>query len=133
MNEIARLSVIVPYLMVWVVGGLLGLLYFGGLWWTVRRLPAARNPWLLYFASLLARILLVVSGFFAVLQLTDAPRLCVCLVGFVLARLILTHWLGGSTPTALSMPSAQSPSTEPETEPSESAQPQATQPRRVTG
>ncbi len=44
------------------LGAVLGAWFFGGLWWTVRRLPAARHPALLALASLVVRMVTVVGG-----------------------------------------------------------------------
>jgi len=70
-------------------GLLLGGLYFGGLWWTVRRMPHVRHPLNLYFGSLIVRVAIVVAAFHGVLGYFGWPRLVASLVGFVAARLLL--------------------------------------------
>jgi F1F0 ATPase subunit 2 len=71
-----------------VAGGALGGIFFGGLWWTVRKGISSRQPALLFFASLLLRTIIVLTGFHFV---TDGHwnRLLVCLLGFVIARFIV--------------------------------------------
>ena len=71
-------------------GGALGALYFWGLWLTVRNLPDSRNPVVLTLASLIGRTALVAIGFFLI---SDArwERLVACLIGFVLARVMLVR------------------------------------------
>jgi F1F0 ATPase subunit 2 len=71
-------------------GAVLGLLYFGGLWVTVRRLPAARHPGLLMLASFLVRTALVGAGFVALLA-GEPLRLAVALVAFLAVRILLVR------------------------------------------
>jgi len=73
-------------------GILLGVLFFGGLWWTVRRGLASHRPVLWFFGSLLLRTSLALAGFFLVAG-NQWQRLLACLGGFVLARVVLTRWL----------------------------------------
>jgi F1F0 ATPase subunit 2 len=74
-------------------GLLLGAIFFGGLWWTVRLGVASRRPALLFLGSLLLRTVVVVAGFYFV---GDAhwQRLLACLFGFVIARIIVTRLAG---------------------------------------
>jgi F1F0 ATPase subunit 2 len=72
-------------------GVALGVFYFGGLWWTVVRGVAARQPALLFFASLLLRIAVAMLGFYLVAH-GSWERLLMCLAGFVMARLIVTRF-----------------------------------------
>lgn len=71
-----------------VSGCVLGLAYFGGLWWTVRRLPQARRPLLLYVGSMLLRgtLLLVILLWIALYR--EAAHLLACLAGMIAARLM---------------------------------------------
>ena len=71
-------------------GLLLGAFFFGGLWWTVRRLPTFERPALVVICSLLLRTAVTLGGFF-LLASGRWQRLLGCLVGFALARL-LTRW-----------------------------------------
>ncbi len=66
----------------------LGLLFFGGLWWTTRRVLASSRPWRLLFASLALRTTTVLAGFGA-LSLWRWEAAALALVGFVLTRLVL--------------------------------------------
>jgi F1F0 ATPase subunit 2 len=70
------------------VGGTLGVIFFGGLWWTVRRGAASATPARWFIASLLLRTAIVLSGFYAV-GAGQPLRLGLCLLGFVLARAIV--------------------------------------------
>ncbi len=78
----------------WMAGGLLGAMFFGGLWWTVLKGVSSKQPALLFFGSLLLRMSLALVGFYFV---SDGhwDRLLACLLGFVMARFIVT-WLTGA-------------------------------------
>jgi F1F0 ATPase subunit 2 len=68
------------------VGALLGVIFFGGLWWTVRRGMSSEWPALWFFGSLMLRMSIVLLGFLVVGQ-EHWERWLFCLLGFVLARL----------------------------------------------
>ncbi|KAA3630241.1 MAG: ATP synthase subunit I [Proteobacteria bacterium] len=74
-------------------GLVLSALSFGGLWWTVRLGVVSRRPALLFLGSLLLRTAVVVTGFYFVGD-GDWRRLLACLVGFVVARSIITRLAG---------------------------------------
>jgi len=76
-----------------VAGAVLGLGFFGGLWWTVRRIPVSRHPGLLVMTSLLLRMGVVLTCFYLILQL-HWQALIAALVGFTLARIGLKQILG---------------------------------------
>ena len=71
-------------------GFLLGAIFFGGLWWTVRKGVSSPRPALWFFVSLLLRMSLVLAGFYFVGR-GRWERLVVCLLGFVIARFIVTR------------------------------------------
>jgi F1F0 ATPase subunit 2 len=73
-----------------VTGGLLGLMFFGGLWWTVRKVVSSKLPAFWVFASLLLRMTVALAGFYFVSG-GHWERLLVCLLGFFIARLIVTR------------------------------------------
>jgi F1F0 ATPase subunit 2 len=70
------------------VGIMLGMVFFGGLWWTVRRGVASARPARWFVLSLLARVGVVLGGIYLV---TDGQwqRLLACLLGFWLARIVV--------------------------------------------
>ena len=84
MNETLRLA---PVLL---TGVLLGAMFFGGLWWTVRKGVSSQRPALWFFGSLLLRMSIALAGFYFV---SDGhwERLLVCLLGFVTARLVVAR------------------------------------------
>jgi len=72
-------------------GALLGVIFFGGLWWTVRKAVFSTQPALWFFGSLLLRMSIALGGFYLVGG-GHWERLVVCLLGFVAARLVVT-WM----------------------------------------
>jgi F1F0 ATPase subunit 2 len=82
MNETLSL---VPAL---VTGVLLGAVFFGGLWWTVRKVVLSKRSTLWFFVSLLMRTSIVLAGFYLIAH-GHWGRLLMCLLGFVVARPIV--------------------------------------------
>jgi F1F0 ATPase subunit 2 len=78
------------FVLAWAAGAVLGGIFFGGLWWTVRKGLASRRPALWFSASLLLRVSLVLAGFYFVAGAHGA-RLVLCLVGFIMARQAVTR------------------------------------------
>ncbi|MDF1589234.1 MAG: ATP synthase subunit I [Gammaproteobacteria bacterium] len=72
-------------------GSVLGLMFFGGLWWTIRKAIAADNPALWFFASALLRLSIALTGFYFIMD-GDWHRLLAALFGFVIVRMILTRF-----------------------------------------
>lgn len=72
-------------------GGLcLGGIFFGGLWWTVRRAVTSPHPARWFLISLFVRSSLVVFGFY-VLAGQDWQRWLAGILGLIPARLIVIH------------------------------------------
>ncbi len=69
-------------------GVLLGAVFFGGLWWTVRQGAASRRVGRWFFGSLLLRMSIALTGFHFIAG-GHWERLLACLLGFILARLIV--------------------------------------------
>lgn len=75
----------------WIAGSVLGTIFFGGLWWTVRKSVSSRQPALWVFGSLLLRMGIALAGFYFVSG-GQLKRLIACILGFFLARMAVT-WL----------------------------------------
>jgi F1F0 ATPase subunit 2 len=71
-------------------GLLLGGFFFGGLWWTVQRTLSAGPSVRLQLGSLVLRMAVTLLGFHAVGG-GHWERLLACLLGFVVARAIVTR------------------------------------------
>lgn len=71
-------------------GILLGAFFFGGLWWTVQQGLTSRRPALWFIGSTLLRTFVVLLGFYFISG-ENWQRLLAALLGFVVARLIVTR------------------------------------------
>jgi len=85
MNEIVMLTLAGG------AGVLLGAIFFGGLWWTVRRSVSSPRPALWFLGSLLVRMSVVLAGFYFVGN-GHWERLVTCLVGFIIARIFVMRF-----------------------------------------
>ncbi len=82
-----ELLMLLPLLL---VGAALGAIFFGGLWWTVQWAMASRWVALWFFGSMLLRTALVLAGFYYACG-SEWPRWLAALLGFVVARLVVTR------------------------------------------
>jgi F1F0 ATPase subunit 2 len=73
-------------------GMVLGVVFFGGLWWTVRRGIQSAVPAGWFAVSWLIRSSVVLGGFYSVSR-GEWRRLLACLLGFWLARWLLLRIL----------------------------------------
>ena len=73
----------------WVAGVLLGAIFFGGLWWTVRRGVSSKQPALWFFGSLVVRMSVALAGLYFASG-GHWERMLSCLLGFVSASLLVT-------------------------------------------
>jgi len=81
-NEILKLVLALPS------GVLIGAIFFGGLWWTVKKGAGSKRPALWFFGSLLTRTTIVLAGFYLIGR-DNWERLLLCLLGFIIARTIM--------------------------------------------
>jgi F1F0 ATPase subunit 2 len=93
MNEISIQGL--ALLLALAAGMLLGVIFFGGLWWTVRSGMTARQPALWFICSMMLRTGIVTMGFYLLLSLSGNSWkiLLGSLFGFILARLFATRIL----------------------------------------
>ena len=82
-----------PLLLAGAAGVVLGVLFFAGLWWTIRKGVTARQPALWFFGSALLRMAIVLPAFYFVSG-GKWQRLLACLLGFVIVRVILMRLAG---------------------------------------
>ncbi|MEA1053083.1 ATP synthase subunit I [Lamprobacter modestohalophilus] len=80
-------------------GLVLGAIFFGGLWWTLRKSLASPRPALWILGSLLARMSLLLVGLYLV---SDGhwQRLLVGLVGVIGARFLVLRLTGPADPAS---------------------------------
>lgn len=72
-------------------GVALGTIFFGGLWWTIRKGVTSPRPAIFFLTSVVLRMAIALVGFYFVSG-GQWQRLLACLLGFVAARLAVT-WL----------------------------------------
>jgi len=86
------MNVLLSLLLAFAVGIVVGLVYFGGLWWTVRRVldVQQRASWML--VSFLVRAGITLLGFYLVIG-TDGLRLAAAMLGFLIVRMVLVALL----------------------------------------
>lgn len=82
MNEI------LSYVLSLAIGIILGMIFFIGLWWTIKKLVSSKHPLVLFFTSIFLRIGLVLVSFYY-LGHDDWIKLISCLVGFIIGRFIV--------------------------------------------
>jgi F1F0 ATPase subunit 2 len=85
------MSEMLPLIFAGITGLLIGAIFFGGLWWTVRKGLFSKQPALWFVGSMLLRTGIALAGFYFVGR-GDWERLLTCLLGFVIARFVVT-WL----------------------------------------
>src|SRR5271165_6045204 len=73
-------------------GALLGTFFFVRLWWTVQKGVVSDWPALWFLGSLLLRTGVILAGFYLVSQ-GHWSRLVACLLGFLIARIIVVRRL----------------------------------------
>jgi F1F0 ATPase subunit 2 len=73
-----------------VAGMLLGLFFFGGLAWTVKKGLSAKTPAVIFLVSFFVRTLVVLGGFMLVSQ-GRWERLVCCLIGFIMVRMFFVY------------------------------------------
>ena len=86
------MSDILPLSLAFLAGAMLGVFFFGGLWWTVRKGVTSGTPALWFLGSLLLRTGVILAGFYLVSQ-GHWSRLVACLLGFLIARVIVVKRL----------------------------------------
>jgi len=85
MNEIIYM------LLVFTAGCVLGTLFFGGLWLTIKKMKTTKMPSLFFIASFVFRMGVVLMGFYFVAA-NNWQNMLICLLGFIVARFAVTHF-----------------------------------------
>jgi len=84
MNDLASFSVVL------LAGGLIGTVFFGGLWLTVQKGLTSEHPALWFFGSTLLRTGFALAGFYFIAQ-GDWRKILLGLLGFFIARVVITR------------------------------------------
>lgn len=74
-----------------VTGIVLGVFFFGGLWFTVKKAVVSKIPALWIFLSFILRISITLLGFY-IIGVKNWQHLLLCLLGFIAARFAVIHF-----------------------------------------
>lgn len=75
-------------ILAFISGIILGALFFGGLWLTVKKSLTARVPMVWLIGSFFLRVSITLVGFYWVSK-DSWQRLLICLLGFIVARIFI--------------------------------------------
>ncbi len=78
-------------ILIFIAGMALGVLFFGGLWLTVKAAVSSTKPALLILGSFVVRIAIVLMGFYFI-GAGNWQKLLFALFGFVIARFLVIHF-----------------------------------------
>jgi F1F0 ATPase subunit 2 len=79
---------IIYLIFAFIAGTILGTIFFGGLWITVKKGISTKMPALLFAVSFALRTLITLGGFYYV-SAGNFTKLVVCLMGFTVARFVI--------------------------------------------
>ena len=94
MNNFMNMNMAVILAVDFFAGMVLGTFYFIGLWRTVRQLPSVKSPAHLLLGSLILRMAVVMAVFYFIMGTGHWERLAAAMLGFIIAKKILTYRLG---------------------------------------
>lgn len=80
-----------PLVLVFTAGSLLGIFFFGGLQWTLKKYLTSAHGWFFITASMIVRLVVTVIGFYYLGQ-GQWQRILICLSGFLVTRSVFIHW-----------------------------------------
>ncbi len=80
------------------VGSVLGAFYFMTLWQTVRRLSRSQNRMRLMLTGYVLRLTITLAAFYFIIQTGYWERLAAAMLGFVLMRVMITHYVAPKQP-----------------------------------
>ena len=78
----------VPMTVALLAGVPIGVVFFGGLWWTVQKAMSSKQPGLLFAGSLMLRTVLTLAAFYLI-ETGSWQRLVMCLTGFMFGRILV--------------------------------------------
>lgn len=90
MPEVSIIGVILSL----AAGGAVGLVFFGGLWLTVKTMRQAKSPAVLMFFSLAVRMIVFVAAFYAIAKWGNWVYLVIALASSIIVRTVLIRTVG---------------------------------------
>lgn len=85
------------------LGTLLGGLFFGGLWLTIKMALNSKMPAVLFILSFFIRTAMVIGGFYMIAK-QDSSKWIMCACGFIIARFVSKKYLKISNENKLNQP-----------------------------
>jgi F1F0 ATPase subunit 2 len=76
-----------------IAGILLSIIYFGGLWYTIKNIEKWRSPWLLITGSYLARSVIVLASFY-LLIMNHWSYMVAAFIAFMITRQAIVNKKG---------------------------------------
>ncbi len=83
-------SEIVGYVLAFIDGAAIGVVYFGALWWTVQRVWDSERPAVLFGLSFLLRTAFALTAFYLIMD-GRWDRIALAVAAFILVRLIIVR------------------------------------------
>jgi len=90
LNKTMTMCEILSMILAITAGMALGMFFFGGLWFTIKKAINAKIPAIWFFISFFLRVSIVLIGFYYI-STGGWQQLIICLVGFIIARFLVTH------------------------------------------
>ncbi|MBE3653590.1 hypothetical protein BOO91_11445 [Vibrio navarrensis] len=110
MTLLNNLSWLLSNIVALIAGMGLGVIFFASLWWSVKRCTQSTTPLRWFISSFIARTVFVLAGFYLI-GAGQLLKFGMCLLGFILARVIILRGNGSSiklkTPIATRYKSAR--------------------------
>jgi len=85
------MSEILYLILAFIEGIVLGLFFFGGLWFTIKKAVLAKTPAIWFFSSFFLRVGVVMIGFYYIIH-GGWEHIISSLIGFIVARILVTHF-----------------------------------------
>jgi F1F0 ATPase subunit 2 len=82
-------SDILYFILAFIAGMALGMFFFGGLWFTIKKAVNTKKPAIWFFISFFLRVSVVLIGFYYISPV-GWQALIICLIGFIIARFLVT-------------------------------------------
>lgn len=77
-------------ILAFIAGMALGMFFFGGLWFTVKKAVTSKIPGIWFFISFFLRVGVVLIGFYYISQ-EGWQSLIICVIGFIIARFVVIN------------------------------------------
>ncbi|MFH5836452.1 ATP synthase subunit I [Proteiniclasticum sp. C24MP] len=85
-------------ILAFIVGALLGAVFFGGLYLTVRKLNSIKHPALFMMLSLILRLVILAGGIYLIMD-GEIKNLLSAMAGILIVRFVMIQRLGKSVPS----------------------------------